>query len=235
MLPSPSQPELRAAAENGTVMHSLILAGHQWLAKLGGNAGNLVQSLGGPGVLLVAIADSSFLSIPEGNDLLIVILSTGGSWANMAYFVSMTIIGSVIGCFLLYSVGRKGGSPMLRKRFSEKSVERAEALFKKYGILTIVIPSIIPPPMPFKIFVLSAGVFRVKTAKFLAAVAVGRTIRYSMWGILAVLYGNSVKAFMQENLRTIGLVLFILFLTAAAAVVTLYLRRNRRVRDVRPL
>jgi membrane protein DedA with SNARE-associated domain len=215
-------------------MRSLVLASQHWLAKLGGSAGSLVQGLGGPGVLLVAIADSSFLSIPEGNDLLIVILSTGKSWGNMAYFVGMTILGSVIGCFLLYSVGRKGGSPMLRRKFSEKSVERAEALFKKYGVLTIVIPSIIPPPMPFKIFVLSAGVFRVKTAKFLTAVAVGRTIRYSMWGILAVLYGNSVKAFMQQNLRTIGLVLFILFLAALGATLTLYLRRNRRVRDGRP-
>lgn len=209
-------------------MHSLGLSSQHWLAKFGSSAGGIVQSLGGPGVLLLAVADSSFLSIPEGNDLLIVILSMGKSWSNMIYFVCMTILGSVIGCFLLYSVGRRGGSPMLRKKFSEKSIGRAEALFKKYGVLTIIIPSIIPPPMPFKIFVLSAGVFRVKLARFLAAVAIGRTVRYSMWGILAVVYGNSVKVFMQQNLRAIGLILFGLFVCALAALIAFYVRRNRR-------
>lgn len=208
-------------------MHPLILTGQHWLEKFGSSASSVITGLGGPGVLLLAVADSSFLSIPEGNDLLIVILSTGGSWANMAYFVSMTILGSIIGCFLLYSVGRKGGSPMLRRKFSGKSIDRAETLFKKYGVLTIVIPSIIPPPMPFKIFVLSAGVFRVKLARFLAAVAVGRAIRYSMWGILAVLYGNSVKLFMKQNLRTIGMILFGLFVLAVAATLTFYFRRMK--------
>jgi membrane protein DedA with SNARE-associated domain len=208
-------------------MVSLLLSSQHWLAKLGSSASALIASFGGPGVLLLAIADSSFLSIPEGNDLLIVILSTGGSWGNMAYYVSMTIIGSVIGCLLLYSVGRKGGSPILRKKFSEKSVARAEKLYEKYGILTIAIPSVFPPPMPFKIFVLSAGVFRVKTAEFIAAVVIGRSIRYSMWGILAVLYGNAVKLYMQQNLKVIGMILCGIFALALVATMAFYRRRAK--------
>ena len=208
-------------------MVPLILSSQHWLAKLGSSASALIASFGGPGVLLLAIADSSFLSIPEGNDLLIVILSTGGSWGNMAYYVSMTIIGSVIGCLLLYSVGRKGGSPILRKKFSEKSVARAEKLYEKYGILTIAIPSILPPPMPFKIFVLSAGVFRVKTAEFIVAVVIGRSIRYFMWGILAVLYGNSVKLYMQQNLKVIGMILCGIFALAVVATMVFYRRRAK--------
>ena len=70
---------------------------------------DLVQSIGGPALLLVALADSSFLSIPEGNDILIIALSTGQSWSVMTYYVLMTITGSVIGCSLLYTVGRRGG------------------------------------------------------------------------------------------------------------------------------
>jgi len=66
----------------------------------------LAHQLKGPGILLVAIADSSFLSFPEGNDVLIVILSTNSSWSQMAYYVSMTIVGSIIGCLLLYTLGR---------------------------------------------------------------------------------------------------------------------------------
>ena len=76
---------------------------------------------GGLGVMLLAIADSSFLSVPEGNDLLIVILSAGKSWGTMAYYVGMTTIGSVIGCILLYSVGRKG-----RQSYFEAQVFRGE-------------------------------------------------------------------------------------------------------------
>lgn len=208
-------------------MLSLLLSDQHWLAKLGGSASALVESLGGPGVMLIAIGDSSFLSLPEGNDLLIVILSSGKSWTNMAYFVGMTILGSVIGCFLLYSVGRKGGSLMLRRRFSQRSIDRAEKLFKRYGILTVVIPSILPPPMPFKIFVLSAGVFRLKPLEFLTAVVIGRTLRYSMWGILAVLYGNSVKVFMQKNLNVIGTILLICFALVVAIGFLYYFRRSR--------
>ncbi len=177
--------------------------------------------------MCLAIGDSSFLSLPEGNDLLIVILSAGKSWGHMAYYVGMTIMGSVLGCLLLYSVGRKGGSPMLRRKFSQQSIERAERLFERYGVLTVVIPSILPPPMPFKIFVLSAGVFRLKALEFLTAVVIGRTIRYSMWGILAVLYGNSVKLYMQENLNVIGMILFGGFALVALLSSLYYFRRIR--------
>jgi membrane protein YqaA with SNARE-associated domain len=207
-----------------------MLSGQQWLARLGGSVYDLVTAFGGLGVLLLAIADSSFLSFPEGNDLLIVILSSGGSWWNMVYYVGMTITGSVIGCMLLYLLGRKGGSPLLRRRFSQKSIERAERLFERYGILTVVIPSILPPPMPFKIFVLSAGVFRLKAVEFIVAVALGRTVRYSMWGILAVLYGNAVKVYMQENLQLVGAVLLACFGLLAAGTIAYYAYRYRSTR-----
>ncbi len=212
-------------------MHSLILTSQSWLAELGQSLSALIADFGGPGLLLLAICDSSFLSFPEGNDLLIVILSTGKSWSRMAYFVSMTVTGSVVGCFLLYSVGRKAGSPILKRKFSAQNVERAEKLFKKYGVLTVLIPSILPPPMPFKIFVLSAGVFRLNVLAFLIAVIIGRTIRYSIWGILAVLYGNSAKIYMQENLTLIGVALTGLFLLAVAVIFVRYLRFSKEGRD----
>jgi membrane protein DedA with SNARE-associated domain len=195
-------------------MFPSLVATQNWLTRLGSAASSFVMNLGGLGVMCLAIGDSSFLSLPEGNDLLIVLLSTGKSWGNMAYFVGMTIMGSVLGCLILYSVGRRGGSPLLRRKFSQENIERAEKLFEKYGILTVVIPSILPPPMPFKIFVLGAGVFRLRTMEFLIAVLIGRTIRYSMWGILAVVYGNSVKIFMKQNLQLVGMVLFFCFALA---------------------
>jgi membrane protein DedA with SNARE-associated domain len=159
-----------------------------------------------------------------------VMLSTNARWERMAYYVSMTVAGSICGCLLLYTVGKKGGNALLRKKFPKKDIERAERLFEKYGLLTVAIPSILPPPCPFKIFVLSAGVFRLKTSEFITAVVVGRAIRYSMWGILAVLYGNSVKIYMENNLRLVGTVLFAIFLTAAALTIYLYFRRSREMK-----
>ena len=208
-------------------MSSVTLLNQHWLVKLGGTISAAISSFGGIGVLILAIFDSSFLTVPEGNDLLIVILSAGKSWRTMAYFVSMTVIGSVIGCLLLYMVGRKGGSPLMRRRFSQQKIEKAERLYRKYGILTVLIPSILPPPLPFKIFVLSAGVFRLNIFEFLFAVAVGRTIRYSIWGILAVLYGNPVKVFMQQNLNWIGTLLIIALVLIAAIVIAYFLYRAK--------
>jgi membrane protein YqaA with SNARE-associated domain len=198
-----------------------------WIARAGALLHNFADKLGGPGVMLIALCDSSFLSFPEGNDLLIVILSIGSTWKHMAYYVAMTIFGSILGCLLLYMAGRKGGSPILRNRFPQGSIEKAERKFKKYGILSIIVPSILPPPCPFKIFVLVAGVFRLSIGKFIAGVAIGRTIRYSVWGVLGVLYGNSAKEFIQENLQATGIVFIAVFLLTMGIVLYYYLVSSR--------
>lgn len=203
------------------------------LEKLARILQGFVAALDGPGLFLVAMLDSSFLSIPEGNDILIVMLSTGKSWERMAYYVGMTTLGSILGCLVLYAVGRKGGSPLLRRRFRAETVEWAERQYERFGILTVVVPSILPPPTPFKVFVLIAGIFELPTWEFIIAVAVGRTIRYSIWGVLAVLYGNAVKEYMQQNLTRVGLVLFCLLLVTLLIIAGVYLRKLRSGRRVR--
>jgi len=172
----------------------------QWIFKI-------ATTLGGPGLLLIAVADSSFISIPEGNDFLIVALSIGKSWGTMYYLASMTIIGSVIGCILLFLLGRKGGEAVLLRRFSRDKVAMAERYVQKYGLFSVMIPSILPPPMPFKVFVLTAGVFHLSIGRFLIAVIIGRSVRYYTWGVLSVLYGEQVKQFMTGSSSTVGLAL----------------------------
>jgi len=202
-----------------------------WLESISEFFRFLGVALDGPALFLVALADSSFLSIPEGNDILIVVLSTDKSWSDMAYYVLMTILGSVTGCLLLYSLGRKGGSPLLRKRFSAAHIARAEAMYRRYGLLTVLVSSILPPPCPFKIFVLSAGVFRMRTVNFVVSILIGRTLRYSMWGILAVLYGGAVKAYIQTNLARTGLAVFLAFLLFVALILGFHWVRYRRKRQ----
>jgi membrane protein YqaA with SNARE-associated domain len=169
-------------------------------------------SLGGPGLFILAFLDSSFLSFPEVCDFLIVLLTVEHP-ARMPFYAGVTTAGSVAGCFALYSVGRKGGEAFLRKRFHERHVERAMDVFRRYGALAIIIPSLLPPPMPFKIFVLAAGVARLGRTEFLLAASFGRALRYFGEGLLAVWYGEAAAAFLRDNARELAL------WTAGAALV----------------
>lgn len=164
----------------------------------------VVLGLGGPGLLILALLDSSFLSIPEGNDFLIIILSTGQGWEKMAYYAAMTTVGSVTGCSLLYWVGTRGGRHVER-RLHRPRVQRIQRLYQKRGALAVIIPSLLPPPTPFKMFVLCAGAFRLPFPKFLASVAIGRSLRYFTWGVLAVLYGEKASYLLQEHFQRVGI------------------------------
>ena len=129
----------------------------------------------------------------------------------------MTTTGSIAGCFALYSVGRRGGEAFLRNRFHERHVDRALGIFRRYGMLAIIVPSLLPPPMPFKIFVLAAGVSGMPRTSFLIAVTVGRGIRYFGEAFLALWYGERAIEILQENAHTIGLWLGVAVLAGGLA------------------
>ena len=173
-------------------------------------------SIGAPGLFIIAFLDSSFLSFPEVNDLLIVI-SVVNHPERMVLYATMATLGSIAGCLALYFVGRKGGERLLRKRFSGGNVERASKLMRKYGALALIVPALLPPPAPFKIFVLMGGVAQIPLFTFIWAIAVGRGVRYFGEGILAVMYGRKALDYIHENGRTVGLVLGVLVLAAAVA------------------
>ena len=183
-------------------------------------------SLGGPGLFLIAFLDSSFLSFPEVNDLLIIWLTTQHPH-RMPYYALMTTLGSIAGCLALYTLARKGGETFLRKRFHERHIDRAMALFQKYGLLAVLVPSILPPPAPFKIFVLAAGVARVKLSHFIIAIAIGRGFRYFGEGLLAVWYGEAAGQFLKENARTVALTVAAVCLVGGVAYILWQKRRGR--------
>jgi membrane protein YqaA with SNARE-associated domain len=166
-------------------------------------------SLGAPGLFLIAFLDSSFLSFPEVCDLLVVWLTIQHPHRMLSY-ATMCTLGSVAGCFALYTVGRRGGQAFLNKRFKASAVDRAMGVFRRFGLLAIIVPSLLPPPMPFKVFVLAAGVAGVRPAAFVIAAIIGRGIRYFGEGLLALWYGEAAVAFLRENARMTGLVLAVL-------------------------
>ena len=182
-------------------------------------------ALGGPGLFLLAFLDSSFLSFPQVVDLLMMGLVTHQK-ERLLYYALMPTLGSLGGCLVLYYIARKGGEAFLRKRFHERHVDRAMAMFRKYGLLAVAIPSILPPPVPFKVFVLAAGVANVRPFDFIMAVLIGRGIRYFGEGLLAVWYGDRAVAFLRENTRPVGIALAII-VVAFAVGWTIWRRRSR--------
>jgi membrane protein YqaA with SNARE-associated domain len=183
----------------------------------------LTSSIGGFGIFVIALLDSSFLSFPAINDATIISMVVARP-ERMIFYASMATIGSVAGCLMLYVVGRKGGEALLRKRFNPRNVEWATGIVRKYGALALVVPALLPPPMPFKIFVLLAGVAGVPLYTFAISIALGRGVRYFGEGILAVFWGEAALNYVQQNGRMVGLVLGI----AVLLVGTAYLVWKRR-------
>jgi membrane protein YqaA with SNARE-associated domain len=181
-------------------------------------------SLGGPGLFVVAFLDSSFISLPQINDLLVVLMVVQNK-AWMPYYAAMATFGSVAGCYVLYLIAERGGEAFLAKRLKAGHTERALALYRKRGVLALMVPAILPPPAPFKLFVLMAGVAEVRPLQFVISIAVARGLRYLVLGALAMRYGDAAL----ELMRTRGSVIavWIAVIIVAIAVGWWLLRRSR--------
>ena len=164
----------------------------------------LALALGGPGLFLVAFLDSSFLPLPGITDVLLVITVTRNPSA-MLWYVAMTVAGSVAGCLALHYLGRKGGEALVRRRFTGEKIERAMAGLQRHGVMAVLVPCLLPPPAPFKIFILLAGVAGISAARLAVAIAIGRGVRYLTLGILAVTYGERAMIYMREHGTTVSL------------------------------
>lgn len=161
------------------------------------------MAIGGPGLFVIAFLDASILSLPEINDFLIIWMVIQHK-PRMVYYALMSTLGSLAGCLLLYYLGRKGGEAVLRGRFHEPHVDRAMKLTRRYGGLVLLVPALLPPPAPFKIFVLLAGIAAVPIRTFVAAVAVGRGIRYFGEALLAVWWGDLALEYLRANGRPVA-------------------------------
>ena len=151
-----------------------------------------------PAMVIIGALDSSLLSLPEINDYLVVGRCFKDPTAAY-YFPLFAATGSVLGCNLLYSIVRRGGQAVLRKRFNLESIKKVERAYERFGFLAIGIPAILPPPLPFKIFVATAGALEYPRWKFLLTVMIARSFRYYVEGILAVFYGRRVLLFLKDN------------------------------------
>ena len=182
------------------------------------------EMLGGPGLFLLAFLDSSFLSLPEVVDILMVGLVARYP-ERLVWYASMPTLGSIAGSYIIYALARRGGEAFLRRRLHERHVERAFAVIRKYGLLAVAIPSILPPPMPFKIFVLAAGAAGVKRIDFLIAISIGRGARFFLEALLAAWYGEAALSLIGRHATPISIAVAVAVLVGAGVWV---LWRRRR-------
>jgi len=182
----------------------------------------LALTLGAPGLLLVAFLDSSFLPLPGITDVLLIVLVTRTPELMLLY-VAATTVGSLGGCLVMHFLGRKGGDALIKRRFATAKIERAMASLQRHGVMAVLIPALLPPPAPFKIFLLLAGAVGIPATRFAAAIAIARGARYLALGILAARYGTWAETYLRENGASVSLL--VVGLLAVTFVVYLLVRK----------
>ena len=176
------------------------------------------------GLFAIALLDSALIPLPGGPDAVMLLLSAQNP-ARMPLYALAATAGSVLGCVILYYISRRAGRRALDK-FPPQKQARVKELVDRYDVLSVLVASVLPPPFPFKLFVITAGVFRLSLVRFAAAVAVGRAFRFFLEGFLAVRYGEQAKEVLAQNYPAVGI-------GVAALVIVVFvlkglLRRRKR-------
>lgn len=171
----------------------------KWLTRLS----EYLITYGAFGLFVVAVLDSTFVPLPSSVDALMLLLTTTNpSW--MLLYAFMATAGSAVGCLILYLISRRAGARALN-RFSEAKQAKVKNWIERYDMFAVLAATLMPPPFPFKIFVVTAGVFRFSLLRFMLAIIVGRGFRFLLEGYFAVRYGAQAKEILTKYYPWIGL------------------------------
>src|SRR5215475_804291 len=187
----------------------------EWFNNVSEHVKILPAYFAAPIMILVGALDSSLLSLPEVNDY-ITAYRVAHNPSEVYYFPLFPAIGSVIGCLVLYRVARRG-EQFVTKRFHPRHLDRVKEIYRKWGVFALVIPALLPPPMPFKIFVVAAGALNYPPARFAAVIMIARMARYYFWGWVAFFFRDEVLKFLgwlESHLLEILVVIVALFITS---------------------
>ncbi len=185
-------------------------------------------ALGGPGLILLGLIDSSVIPVPGSMDAMTIVLSAHQrTW--WPYYAAMATVGSVLGAYLTYRLARNRGEKALNDRLSKRNAKKVVSVFERWGFGAIALPALLPPPMPMVPFVIAAGALQYSPRKFLLAISLGRLLRYSILAYLGAVYGRKIFAVVLAHGEV---ALFVTIGVAVAVTVVLLLMRYRRKREV---
>ncbi|HSS97968.1 MAG TPA: VTT domain-containing protein [Terriglobales bacterium] len=185
-----------------------------------------LRRLGGPGLVLLGIADSSIIPLAGSMDVLTILLAAHRpTW--WPYYAVMATLGSMIGSYITYVLASKGGKQALERRLSCDRVNKIYKKFEEHGFLAVMVPALLPPPFPFVPFILAAGAMQYARKKFLGALALGRGIRFSVLACLGAVYGRHITKFFAQYYKPALAILGVLAAVGMAAALIQYFRHRR--------
>lgn len=191
-----------------------------------------LMSLGGPGLILLGLADNSIIPLPGSMDLLTIVLAANHR-AFWWYYSLMATLGAVIGGYLTYRLGRAGGKEAIEQRLNKSRAEKAYRRFQHWGFWAVAVPAVLPPPVPIVPFLLVAGALKYPRKHFVSALALGRALRFGIIGFIASHFGTQIFRFFARYYKP---ALYTLIAAAVAGGMTglwFYLRYRRRRREER--
>jgi membrane protein YqaA with SNARE-associated domain len=183
-------------------------------------------TLGGPGLILLGLIDSSVIPIPGSLDAMTIVLSAHQhTW--WLYYAVMATVGSVAGAYLTYRIARNRGDRELNDRLSKRNVKKVVRAFERWGFGAIAVPALLPPPMPMVPFVIAAGALQYSPRKFLAAMTLGRVVRYCILAYLGAVYGRKIFAVVLAHGEVALMVTIGVCVAGTIVLVVLRFKRKR--------
>lgn len=182
-----------------------------------------LRHLGGPGLVVLGLADNSIIPMPGSMDVLTIwfVVHNHKHWY---YYAAMALAGSLLGGYITYRLARKGGKETLEHRLGPKRTKAIYKRFEQWGFWAIFVPAMLPPPIPFVPFLLAAGAMQYSRKKFLAALTLGRALRYGILAYLGVLYGRHFLRFFNRYTKPTVYALVAMSAIAGIGALVAYLR-----------
>jgi membrane protein YqaA with SNARE-associated domain len=201
-----------------TQLHFLIAASvWSWL-----------RHLGGVGLVLLGLADNSVVPLPGSMDVLTILLAARHSqlwW----YYAFMATVGAVVGGYITYGLARKGGKEAFERKLSKKTAAKVFQRFERWGFFAVAVPAVLPPPFPIVPFLLAAGAMQYSRQKFVAALALGRGVRFTIVAGLGAIYGRHILRFFSRYYKPALFTLIGLAVIAGIVSVVQYYRHKSRI------
>ena len=186
-----------------------------------------LRRLGGPGLVLLGIADNSVIPLTGSMDVLTIWLAARHR-EPWPYYAFMATLGAVLGGYITYALARKGGKEAMERRLSKRKAKQVSKTFGRWGFFAVAIPALMPPPFPFLPFLLVAGAMQYSPKKFLGALTLGRGVRYSIGAYLGFHYGRHILRFFNQYYKPAMAILIGLAVIGAVVSVVQYLRMKKR-------
>lgn len=186
-----------------------------------------LRHLGGVGLILLALADNSVVPLPGSMDVLTILLAARHShlwW----YYAFMATVGAVAGGYITYALARKGGKEAFERKLSKPRANKVFKRFERWGFFAVAVPALLPPPFPIVPFLLAAGAMQYSRQKFVAALALGRGVRFTIVAGLGAIYGRHIVRFFSRYYKPALFVLIGLAVVGGILALIQYYRYKNR-------